>query len=331
MKKLCIYVFASVLLPGSVIARTGSLLAPATFPKTYTDLSFTERIENERIGYEPYAGLSAYHQMHLESQEDAAAAAIEFALRASGINDDYFMTPAEEQIAEQQAITQYIPPAQLIAPTTPGEYGYCSKIHPGLTGQKIPFGMPVNPDDLNGKTLSPKAQKLATRNNMRMYCDGYACRPKPDNQSDRPHKGIDLGCNGDFYQMPIYATADGIVQVVLAEGNNPSAGNFIRIDHGAGWKTQYMHLDQMFVTPGQQVSAGCIIGLMGHTGGNADYAHLGIAKDMTHLHYGILYSGSKTQVTAPNGKTVPIKRGNTCKNGKNFGTNIDPQPLIYYQ
>ena len=323
-----IYTFLFILISGTVMAHANSLLKPAKFPTTYSDLSFTERMENEQEGYEPYAGLSAYHQMALQSQEDAVEEAVAAELRAAGINDDHFMTPVEEVQSTQQVQTQPITHATPIPTTIPGTYGYCSQTHPGLTGQKIPFGMPVNTNDLNGKNISPKAYALATRKNIPMYCDGYYCRPKPGNKTNRPHVGIDLGCKGDFYQMPVYATADGTIQLV---SSGKAAGNFIRIDHGAGWKTQYKHLDKIFVTKGQQVSAGCLIGLMGHTGGNQDYAHMGISRDMTHLHYEILYSGSKTSVIAPNGKNVSIKRKGTCKNGVGFKTFIDPEPMIYYK
>lgn len=342
-------VICSVVLCG-VASAAESLLKPASFPIVSKDFSFEQRVENMAEGYEPYAGMSAYQIIEFERIEEAIDRAIEAELQAAGINDEHFMTPAEEALAEQQAqqrpavsppvVAQPVavqPVQQPVAsqpvwqpvamsPATPGGYGYCSKMHPGLAGQKIPFGMPLNTNDLAGKQLSAKAQKLATRSNLRMYCDGYYCRP--NNQGNRPHVGIDFGCNGDFYQMPVYATADGVVQKV---GVMSAAGRYIRIDHGAGWATQYKHMDKIFVTEGQQVAAGCLIGLLGHTGGNQDYAHLGIAKSMSHLHYEIKYSGSKRQVTAPNGKQVAIKYGKVCKNGKGFGTFADPKPLVYYQ
>ncbi len=324
-----VQMFLFVLLVMVPIGGDGaSLLQPAQFPTTSADFSFVERMENLAEGYEPYAGMSAYQIIELQAQEDIVDEAVKAELRAAGINDDYFMTPAEEAQSTQQVQTQPIIHATPIPATIPGSYGYCSQTHPGLTGQKIPFGMPLNTNDLNAKNISSKAYAFATRKNIPMYCDGYYCRPKPGNTTDRPHVGIDLGCKGDFYQMPVYATADGTVQLV-SRGN--AAGNFIRIDHGAGWKTQYKHLDKIFVTQGQQVSAGCLIGLMGHTGGNQDYVHVGISRDMTHLHYEILYSGSKTVVSAPNGNNVSIQRKGKCKNGKGFDTFIDPKPFVYYK
>ncbi len=40
------------------------------FPTTYADLSFTERMANEKAGYEPFKDKSAYVQIELESEEE---------------------------------------------------------------------------------------------------------------------------------------------------------------------------------------------------------------------------------------------------------------------
>ena len=45
-------------------------LAKADFPKTAADLSFTERMQNDAVGYAPYAGASAYRTINIESEED---------------------------------------------------------------------------------------------------------------------------------------------------------------------------------------------------------------------------------------------------------------------
>ncbi len=42
----------------------------AAFPTTYADLSFTERMENEKIGYEPYKDVSAFDRLNIESKEE---------------------------------------------------------------------------------------------------------------------------------------------------------------------------------------------------------------------------------------------------------------------
>lgn len=46
-----------------------SFLKPASFPKTIGDTTFTQRVESAQKGYEPYAGLSAFDKITLESEE----------------------------------------------------------------------------------------------------------------------------------------------------------------------------------------------------------------------------------------------------------------------
>lgn len=329
MKTVRLFFFVLLFLM-PILGGATSLLRPTQFPTTSADASFVERMENLADGYEPYAGMSAYQIMIFEEMEDVAQQAIEKELVASGIDDSRKMTVGEE--IQEEKKSQNTPPIkpQPGVPETPGGHAYCSRQHPGIPyGQKIPFGLPVNTDDLAGQSLSAGAIKTVNYR-YSMFCDAYRCRDRGDGVT-RPHKGIDIGCKADFYQMPIYATADGVVQKIVRAGSNSSEGNFIRLNHGNGWSTQYMHLDKIFVEVGQNVSAGCLIGLMGHTGGNLDQKVRKIDRAMTHLHYGILYSGSKKQVMAPNGTSVPIKVLGLCSNGKGFDNNIDPLPLVYFK
>lgn len=45
-------------------------ITAAAFPTTYADLSFTERMENEKIGYEPYKDVSAFDKLNIESKKE---------------------------------------------------------------------------------------------------------------------------------------------------------------------------------------------------------------------------------------------------------------------
>ena len=45
-------------------------LVPMDFPKTYADLSFGERMANNKAGYEPYQGKSAFKPMAIETHEE---------------------------------------------------------------------------------------------------------------------------------------------------------------------------------------------------------------------------------------------------------------------
>ena len=317
-------------------ARATSLLVPTKYPTVSQDYSFVERMENLSEGYEPYAGMSAYKIMELESAEDYARRAIDAELKAAGIDvcdgcDENGKPPVQDGSTAVMLPKKTQPDRSAETPggqqsSVGAVVGYCSRKNPNiLSGQTIPFGLPVNTADLSG-AISSRAQSIARNTDKGLFCAPYGC------DRGRPHEGVDIGCDADFYQMPIYATADGVVEHIVHAGNNASAGNYIRINHGGGWITQYMHLDKMFVSQGQRVNAGCLIGLMGHTGGNRDQKVRGMSRDLTHLHYEIIYSGSASYVMAPNGNKIPIIRGCTrlgpCGD---FRSKIYPDKIMVYE
>ncbi|HUQ40816.1 MAG TPA: peptidoglycan DD-metalloendopeptidase family protein [Acidimicrobiales bacterium] len=76
----------------------------------------------------------------------------------------------------------------------------------------------------------------------------------------RNHAGIDMR---GAYGTPIRAAGNGVVVAADARGGY---GNATIVDHGNGLATLYGHQSQMFVTAGQQVAAGAVIGLVGSTG-----------------------------------------------------------------
>lgn len=326
-------------------ARAASLLQPVQFPKTVSDLSFSQQLDIKAEGYEPYEGLSPYHVIKFIEMEDAAHDAIEEELKQAGINEcpdcdekgNLTIRASDEEI---QIPPQQTPPKQ----TTPsknnsnhmrqGVGGYCSLRHPHISaGQKIPLGQPVNMQDMPApESFSNSKTANIMKNTLNgLMCSPYGCREKIGNTKvTRPHTGVDIGCTADFYRMPIYATADGIVSVVTKAQRGKSAGNYIAIKHGSEWTTQYMHLDEILVTKGQNISAGCLIGYMGYTGGNADQKNPSMGKDLTHLHYEILYSGRASNLSAPNGRKIPIIREKPCNNGKGFKTKIKPNELMTY-
>ena len=87
------------------------------------------------------------------------------------------------------------------------------------------------------------------------------------------HKGVDLAVNC----TPIYATRGG---VVITAGWDNSAGNWVVIDHGDGFKSVYMHMcKRPYVRTGDFVGAGQEIGCVGSTGkSTGDHLHFGISK-----------------------------------------------------
>lgn len=85
------------------------------------------------------------------------------------------------------------------------------------------------------------------------------------------HKGTDMAAPEG---TPYYAAESGTVIYATNDGGyNGGAGNWVVIAHGGGLVTKYMHSSAVFVSPGQYVTRGQNIGLVGNTG-NSFGAHL---------------------------------------------------------
>jgi murein DD-endopeptidase MepM/ murein hydrolase activator NlpD len=151
--------------------------------------------------------------------------------------------------------------------------------------------MPVLPTNLPMKFQTP----IGRRANVDWAINNYAdVDPRSNVAADfrngpfqyEGHNAIDAGPWGFAGQdqgIPILAAADGVVDAMqdgyfdreTSMGNRP--GNFVRIDHGNGFKTLYYHFakDSITVTVGTRVRAGQILGQMGSSGSSTG----------THLHY----------------------------------------------
>ena len=91
------------------------------------------------------------------------------------------------------------------------------------------------------------------------------------------HMGIDLPQAGG---TPVLAAADG---AVVAVGYSAEDGNCILLQHGS-MTTKYAHLQEYTVEPGETVSAGDQIGLVGRTGmATGDHLHFEVALDGTRV------------------------------------------------
>ena len=108
------------------------------------------------------------------------------------------------------------------------------------------------------------------------FTSAYGWRTHPISGTRKFHYGVDLAAPTG---RPIYATRSGTVDTATYGG---SAGYYVQINHGDGYKSIYMHMTHYIVQPGQHVSQGQVIGYCGSTGGSTG----------PHLHFGISYRGT---------------------------------------
>ncbi len=87
------------------------------------------------------------------------------------------------------------------------------------------------------------------------------------------HDGLDISGTGEG--SPIRAVGNGTV--ITSEYQSWPNGHYIYIDHGNGYITTYLHMSARYVSAGQTVTKGQIIGAMGHSGwATGTHLHLGL-------------------------------------------------------
>ena len=100
----------------------------------------------------------------------------------------------------------------------------------------------------------------------------FGNRVSPTSGASTFHQGVDLDTGTGW---PVVAAKAGVVTVA---GYGSAAGNYVKIDHGGGVSSIYMHLNSYCVSAGTIVSAGQNIGTTGATGvATGDHLHFGIA------------------------------------------------------
>jgi murein DD-endopeptidase MepM/ murein hydrolase activator NlpD len=137
---------------------------------------------------------------------------------------------------------------------------------------------------------------------------GYAqTRGGSDYLSYDGHNGWDYA----LYYENIYAAAAGTVRLAGIDSVNPCFGTNVIIDHPNGYSTRYGHMSQLYVSPGQVVDRGQVIGLSGNTGCSTG----------PHLHFGVYITSSWTAVDpwgwsgAPGADPWPSDPGNLWLTG----------------
>ena len=102
----------------------------------------------------------------------------------------------------------------------------------------------------------------------------FGDRDAPTAGASSNHQGVDLAAPAN---TPIYASRSGTVCIATYSS---SAGYYVQIDHGDGYKSIYMHMSYFVVSVGQKVSQGELIGYCGSTGiSTGDHLHFGISQN----------------------------------------------------
>ena len=130
--------------------------------------------------------------------------------------------------------------------------------------------------DSGSNISTPSGGKWLVPCKYTRFSSPFGWRIHPVYKDWRFHKGVDLGAPAG---TPIVASRSGTV--VFATWNN-SAGYYVKIDHGDGFSTIYMHMTHYIVKAGDKVTAGQKIGYVGSTGTSTG----------NHLHFGVQYKGT---------------------------------------
>ncbi len=103
---------------------------------------------------------------------------------------------------------------------------------------------------------------------------GFVDRISPITGQAESHKGIDIGAP---YGDPVYALTDGVVSYA---GWMNGYGNVVVINHGS-FSTLYAHNSSLVVSPGQSVSGGQQVSVVGSTGWSTG----------PHIHFEVIIDG----------------------------------------
>ncbi|MFC4549446.1 MULTISPECIES: M23 family metallopeptidase [Halorussus] len=119
--------------------------------------------------------------------------------------------------------------------------------------------------------------------------NGYITSPYGQRSSGF-HGGVDIGHNGEI-GTPIYAAHGGTAYTAYDSGGY---GNYVYIDHGNGWETEYGHVNSFGVSDGQTVAQGDYIAGMGNSGNSTG----------PHLHFGVEVNNDPKPIPGSDGQTV---------------------------
>ena len=105
----------------------------------------------------------------------------------------------------------------------------------------------------------------------------FGYRIHPIRKTRHLHNGVDIA---GVSSKNIFAIQGGTVIQAQPSGYNGGCGKNIKIDHGNGYVSWYMHLSKVGVKKGDHVEKGQVIGIMGRTGSATGiHLHLTVHKN----------------------------------------------------
>jgi murein DD-endopeptidase MepM/ murein hydrolase activator NlpD len=125
---------------------------------------------------------------------------------------------------------------------------------------------------------TPAIQPVSNKDLSRI-ASGFGYRIDPVYKTTRFHAGLDFAAP---IGTPIYATADGKIEVAGNTGNG--YGIHVLIEHGFGYETLYGHMVKVKVRSGQKIKRGEVIGWVGSTGkSTGPHCHYEVYKNGIHV------------------------------------------------
>lgn len=116
-----------------------------------------------------------------------------------------------------------------------------------------------------------------TNEQARRISSRFGPRKDPFTKRNSFHHGLDIVAQ---YGSPVLATARG---EIIEASRDKHKGNYVKIDHGFGFQTTYLHLKKVAVKRGDKIERGDIIGQLGNTGRSKG----------AHIHYEVTKSGKR--------------------------------------
>lgn len=278
---------------GAMVRAAKSLLSVQSYPKTFDDLSFTNKMAVLAEGYEPwegvydaagkcvsgclYQGITIQDELRLAAQNTNQAVQ---ELQQSG----YLSEPATQvnvsiqgSVVPQENVTAWRPSVTYTSgDVLPG--ADVAQTEPSVSNAVVehvqdiqPVCNPSQPDIKVGQTV-PVGEPLIGQ--LRITSQ-FGQRKHPKKKYVTMHRGIDLAAP---IGTNVFSAAQGRVVKVWTDS---SCGNGLTIAHSQGYETQYCHLSQCLVRNGDVVHAGCLVAKTGNTGVSTG----------PHLHYAIKKNG----------------------------------------